>query len=171
MKWVDREFDFDFPVTESAGLIERLRNTPEELDRLVSSLPRELLVRKDGDNWSIQENAGHLLSTESLFLGRLDDYRANSNVLRPAEMTNRRTVEARYNESDISDVLADFRRRREELVRRLEELDPGDFEKSAMHPRLGRQMRVCDMIYFQAEHDHHHLSRIRELISQFGKRS
>lgn len=171
MKWVNREFDFEFSVTESSELIERLRSTPDELEALVSSLPRELLVRRDGDKWSIQENAGHLLSAESLFIGRLDDYRANLETLRPADMTNRRTVEACHNESDIRDILIEFRRQRQELIKSLEEFKPDGFSKSAMHPRLGKRMRVCDMMYFQAEHDHHHLSRMRELIKRFGTRS
>ncbi|UCF79568.1 MAG: DinB family protein [Candidatus Eiseniibacteriota bacterium] len=171
MKWVDREFNFDLPVTESSRLIERLRSTPDELEALVLSLPWELLIRRDGNAWSIQENAGHLLSIESLFRGRLDDYRANLETLRPADMTNRRTVEACHNESDIRDILVEFRRQREELLRCLEEFGPDGFAKSAMHPRLGKRMRVCDMMYFQAEHDRHHLSRIRNLMRQFGARS
>jgi hypothetical protein len=168
MKWVDRQFDFQFSVAESPGLIERLRSTPDELEALVSSLPREVLSRRDGSTWSIQENAGHLLIAESLFLGRLDDYGSDSETLRPADMTNRRTYDAKHNESDISYILAGFRRQRGELVKRLEELEPDGFAKSAIHPRLQKQMRVCDMMYFQAEHDRHHLVRIRELIKRFG---
>jgi uncharacterized damage-inducible protein DinB len=168
MKWIDRRFDFQFPVAESSRLLERLRNAPDELDALLSTLPRETLVARDGDTWSIQENAGHLASAESLFLGRLDDYAAGLETLRPADMSNQKTTAARHNESDIGSILAVFRQKRNELVRRLEALEPGGFGKSAMHPRLGQPMRICDMMYFQAEHDSHHLARIKELIERFG---
>lgn len=165
-KWIDRKFDFDFPVTESARLLDRLRRAPDELQALVSPLPQPTLVARDGDTWTIQENAGHLADTELLFLGRLDDFAAGCETLRPADMSNRNTFSARHNDRDIASILAEFRRRRNELMMRLEELAPGDFGKSAMHPRLGKQMRICDMVYFQAEHDSHHLARIRELAGQ-----
>ena len=81
-------------------------------------------------------------------------------------MSNRNTFSARHNDRDIESILAEFRRLRSELVTRLEKLEPGDFARSAMHPRLGKPMRICDMMYFQAEHDDHHLSRIRELAGE-----
>jgi hypothetical protein len=33
----------------------------------------------------------------------------------------------------------------------------------ALHPRLKVNMRLVDMLYFQAEHDDYHLTRISEL--------
>lgn len=36
---------------------------------------------------------------------------------------------------------------------------------SALHPRLKTPMRVIDLAYFVAEHDDHHLSRVRELLT------
>jgi uncharacterized damage-inducible protein DinB len=166
VKWVDRTFDFRFAAEETARLLERLRNAPDELAALVSNLPREVLVGRDADTWTIQENAGHLLDLESLFLGRLDDYAAGRETLRPADMSNRKTHDARHNEDDINSIVSEFSRRRRELVKRLEALDPKELGKSAAHPRLGVPMRICDMMYFQAEHDSHHIARIRELIGR-----
>lgn len=168
-KWVGRSFDFDFPVTESGKLLERLRSAPDRLEALVSKLPRRVLVHREGEGWTIQENAGHLADVETLFLGRLDDYAAGLETLRPADMTNRRTSEARHDEKDIRSILVEFRRRRSELVKRLESLAPGDFGKVALHPRLERPMRICDMMYFQAEHDRHHMTRIEELIAEVSE--
>ena len=54
--------------------LEFLCATPAKVAALVQSLPKEVLIRREADSWSIQENAGHLLTTEALFLGRLDDY-------------------------------------------------------------------------------------------------
>jgi hypothetical protein len=36
--------------------------------------------------------------------------------------------------------------------------------RTAVHPRLQMPMRLVDWAYFVAEHDDHHLARIRELI-------
>jgi|GEM_PF-4393916 len=38
------------------------------------------------------------------------------------------------------------------------------FIHTALHPRLKTPMRIVDLAYFVAEHDDHHLSRIRELV-------
>ncbi len=161
--WIERTFDFDFPVELRHELLERLRGTPARIEELVRALPLEILTRRDGNPWSIQENVGHLLNVEELWNGRLDDYDRGEETLRAADMSNRRTHEARHNEKPIASILGAFRRERMKLVRRLEELEPGRFGQTAVHPRLGRPMRIVDMMYFVAEHDDYHLARITEL--------
>lgn len=74
IKWTDRRFDFTFPVALYPEMIERLRGTPARLEDRISSLPAESLRRRDGERWSIQENAGHLLDLESLVMERLNQY-------------------------------------------------------------------------------------------------
>ncbi|PYS76811.1 MAG: hypothetical protein DMF66_12645 [Acidobacteria bacterium] len=59
---------------------------------------------------------------------------------------------------------------------RLEALSEAAVAASALHPRLGKQMRVIDMALFVAEHDDHHLATITELgrnftIADFGLRN
>ena len=49
----------------------------------------------------------------------------------------------------------------------LQELDPltlEDAARTALHPRLQKQMRLVDMCYFSAEHDDHHLAMMRALL-------
>lgn len=167
VKWVERQFDFSFPASVYPELIERLKGTPSRLEKIVRSLPREVLVRREGEKWSIQENAGHLLDVESPFVGRLDDFESGANTLRPAEMTGRKTTEAHHNEADLSELVRRFRVGREAFVARLDALESEAFGASAIHPRLRKPMRLCDMLYFEAEHDDHHLARIEELIERF----
>lgn len=66
LKWGQRTFHFTFPVEVYPEMIERLRGTPARLEDRVSSVAPQLLTQRDGDRWSIQENAGHLLDLESL---------------------------------------------------------------------------------------------------------
>ena len=79
-------------------------------------------------------------------------------------MTNRRTKEAGYNDVAAVTILEFLRARRTDLVKRLEELSEEQIARTALHPRLQVPMRVVDWAYFIAEHDDHHLARIRELI-------
>lgn len=162
--WLDKKFEFDFPVTQYVVYLQFLRETPAKIEKLIQGLSSEELIRKNKGSWSIQENVGHFLTAESLFLGRLDDYANNASVLRPARFEDNPTDKANFNASDIKGILNEFRNERAVYTRRLDALDLEDFEKAIMHPRLNKPMRLCDMLYFHAKHDQHHLSRINELI-------
>lgn len=164
IRWVDKTFDFGFPVQAAPLLLERLRGTPARLEDRIRSLPREELIRRDGATWSIQEHAGHLVDVETLFAGRLDDYDAGAARLRPADVSGRRTNLADHNQRELSTILAEFRAARGGLVTRLEGLDEAGFARTAIHPRLDRPMRVCDMMLFESEHDDYHLVLITGLL-------
>src|ERR671910_23204 len=97
IKWTDRRFDFTFPAGLYPEMIERLRGTPARLEERIGSLPAEVLQPRDGERWSIQENAGHLLDLESLVTERLDQYLAGVTELHAADMSNRKTYEAGHN--------------------------------------------------------------------------
>ena len=168
-RWVERSFRFDVSVELFPTVLERVRGTPARIEEKVRQLPRELLTRRDGDKWSIQEHIGHLLDLDALHLGRLDDYLAGAEVLRPADITNRATTEANYNQRDTVTVTRDFRDARRHFVGRLEAWDPARLEQSAIHPRLKQPMRLLDMVYFVAEHDDHHLARMTELVRKFAR--
>jgi uncharacterized damage-inducible protein DinB len=168
MPWIDRRFKFDTPVTLFPALLERLRGTPARAEERVRGIAPATLTRRDGETWSIQENLGHLLAVEALWRGRLDDFDARLAALRPADMENRRTKAADYNQQDLGEILADFRASRLRLVDRLGQLDERGVERAAHHPRLNQPMRVLDMVVFAAEHDDHHLARISELLRAFA---
>ena len=167
-KWVDRKFDFDFPVSLGPELLERLRGAPARVAERVESLPEELLKSRDGERWSIQEYVGHLMDVEELFLGRLDDYDSGLPELRAAEMTGRKTFDANHNDANIRDILFGLREERGKLVSRLDALNEAGFARVAHHPRLNVPMRVCDMMLFEATHDDYHMVDITELIRKFG---
>ena len=168
LKWTDRTFQFTFPVEIYPEMIERVRGTPVRLEDRVQSLAPEILTTRDGERWSIQENAGHLLDLESLFSRRLDEYVAGSAALHAADMSNRKTYEADHNQVSMPTILTDFRAQRTALAERLDNLDSQTFAAVAHHPRLNVPMRLVDMLFFQSEHDDFHLARISELIRLFA---
>jgi hypothetical protein len=168
LPWFERRFNFDFPVTVYPDVIERIRGTPARVEDRLKNLRHETLTRQDGDTWSILENVGHLLDLEPLDAGRLEDYANGLAVLRTADLTNRRTHEAKHNDTPPATVLARFRAGREELVKRLESFGEADFARTAVHPRLNVPMRLVDWLTFVACHDDYHLARVAELIRLFG---
>ncbi|MFO7447566.1 MAG: hypothetical protein R6W90_14440 [Ignavibacteriaceae bacterium] len=91
IKWFERKFNYDFPVQMFPVIIERLRGTPARLEEILNSLPKEILTKKEGDEWSIQEQAGHLLDLDELHAGRFEDYKNGLPQLRAADLQNRKT--------------------------------------------------------------------------------
>jgi hypothetical protein len=81
-----------------------------------------------------------------------------------ADLSNRKTHEARHTDRRIEEILAEFREERSRLLDRVARLDPAIFARSIPHPRLKTPMRLVDHLYFVAEHDDHHLARIWELV-------
>ncbi len=168
IRWFEREFSFDLPVWMYPNIVERLRGTPARLEDRLGALPREILTRRDGNSWSLQEHAGHLLDLEALEISRLADYEAGREVLTPADVENRKTHEANHNSRSLESILAAFRSERMEFVGRLDKFDEAFILKSALHPRLKTRMRVMDLAFFKAEHDDHHLAAMTELIRKFA---
>lgn len=164
--WFERKFRFEFPVEQLPNLCVRLRGTPARLEDTLHSADRDVLVKRVDGKWSAQENAGHLLDLEPLWLARLRDYTSASEQLTVADLSNRKTSRAKHNSKRLEQILVSFRAARMRLLKRVDALDPALFEAPAiLHPRLKQPMRLIDHLYFVAEHDDHHLARIWELIS------
>jgi uncharacterized damage-inducible protein DinB len=163
-RWFERRFDFSFPAELYPNICVRLCGTPARLEELVRPARRDALIRKDGEKWSAQETIGHLLDLEPLWLARVEDFIAGTTDLTAADLSNRKTHEARHNEREMGDLLGDFRAARSTLLQRVSELDPAMFGSTALHPRLKTPMRLVDHLFFVAEHDDHHLAQIWNLL-------
>jgi hypothetical protein len=104
-EWIKRQFSFELPLGMYGNVVERVRGTPARLEDLTRGLSREILTRRDGNKWSMQEQAGHLLDLEPLGMTRLDDFEAGRDPLTAADMTNRKTHEANHNANTIENIL------------------------------------------------------------------
>jgi uncharacterized damage-inducible protein DinB len=163
--WFERKFEFTFPAEQHPNLCARLRGTPARLEEIVRSAARDVLTKKPGESkWSAQENTGHLLDLEPLWMARVGDYLTGVSQLTVADLSNRKTDEAQHNQRPIEEILAQFRSARLRLVSRAENVDLTIFARAIPHPRLKTPMRLVDHLYFVAEHDDHHLAHIWELI-------
>ena len=65
-KWVERKFNFDFPVGMFPVVLERLRGTAARLEKMTSSLSETEAEQKPDNKWSIKEHIGHLSDLEKL---------------------------------------------------------------------------------------------------------
>lgn len=162
-RWISRKFPYAPPAGEYPMIVERLRGTPVRFEERLRQVPDDMITRRIGDVWSIQENVGHLGDLEPLWMTRLEELLSGNEELVAADMTNRTTYDAQHNDAAISNLLERFRAAREAFLDRLDSLDNGDIVRTALHPRLQQPMRTVDLCLFVAEHDDHHLARITNL--------
>jgi uncharacterized damage-inducible protein DinB len=163
-KWFEKEFNLKLPEWMFPNLVERLRGTPARVKDRADLIPVNILTRRFENEWSIQENIGHLLDLETLWAGRLDDFESGKEVLRSADLENKKTHGADHNKSAISDILFMFREARYDFVRRIESYDEELILRTCLHPRLNRPMNMLDLMFFIAEHDDHHLAMITRIL-------
>jgi hypothetical protein len=167
-KWFDKKFQFDLTPDKYSSLLEKLAETPHTISRLVYSLDEAVLIKGVENRWSIKENVGHLIDLEEIHDGRIDDFIAGKEILRPADLNNQKTNEANHNGKNINDLTKQFKNVREIFVKRMKSLDVKILSSSSIHPRLKQPMRPIDMAQFVLEHDEHHIQTIRELIRQLS---
>ena len=158
--WFDRNFP---PITDNGllpGILERLEGTPARLRVLVDrSTPR---VPESG--WSAAKELGHLSDLEPLWLARVQDLLQGRAELTAWDPTNRATTEADHDRHPLPALIDRFAAARATLVAALRGAAVADLEHVARHPRLGTPMRLVDLAFFVAEHDDHHMVRLRELL-------
>jgi uncharacterized damage-inducible protein DinB len=158
--WFERKFEFNFSAELFPTLCVRLLGTPPRLEEMLRSRPRDLLIARREEKWSIQEQVGHLLDLESLWSARLADFLEGKPQLSVADLQNRKTHEANHNARPLNDILEEFRTARTAFADRLDALDHTGIAHTLSHPRLQQPMRLVDHLYFVAEHDDHHLAKI-----------
>ncbi|HKR56196.1 MAG TPA: DinB family protein [Gemmatimonadales bacterium] len=165
--WFERKFDFTFPVEQYPTVCVRLWGTPARLEEMLRTVMTDpdVLVATQQDKWSVQEQAGHLLDLEPLWMARVDDFLMGRDTLAAADPGNRKTHDAGHNARPMAEILTGFRTARLRLVQRLGTLASDAFARTSLHPRLKQPMRLVDHLHFVAEHDDHHLATIWELIA------
>jgi len=166
-KWFDKKFQFELSQDDYELILSKLNGNPQKISKLVSSLPVAVLTKKIDNGWSIQENVGHLIDLEELHSGRIDDFIAGKENLRPADLNNRKTDIANHNNKNIGELLKKLKSVRDDFINRMKNLDAEILKRSSIHPRLNQSMRPIDMAQFVLEHDEHHIETIKELIKKF----
>ncbi|PSL43880.1 DinB family protein [Chitinophaga niastensis] len=168
LKWADFQFHFGFRKEYFPFFIERLHATAARLEEMTVLIQEEMLEEKEPGHWSVKENIGHLIDIESLHEGRVEDLLQGYD-LRAADMQNKKTTEAHYNQFPIGELLHHFREVRGAYIQKLLSIDPDLLDKKGLHPRLQQQVSLVDLLYFVGEHDNYHLTVIAQLIARYNK--
>jgi uncharacterized damage-inducible protein DinB len=163
--WAQRRFSFGQPEWMLADFVERLRGLVPGLRALLEGLDEEAARRRPGGTWSIAQNAGHLADVEDLWQERLDE--GGRATYTPADPARFRSAAERHVGRPLAAIVAELEQRRRRLVVDLATASRELQAASAFHERLGTPLRLVDCAQFYAEHDDHHLLRIRALRTEF----
>jgi hypothetical protein len=156
--WTERKFEFDFPVGMFPVFVERLRGAPIRLEAMLRNAAAETLNQRTGDKWTIIEQVNHLGNSEKIWLGRVHD------ILARKEIFERRTLKTDIQSEHTEILLRNFSAARDKLIKLVENMDEQTVTLTINHPRLQRPIRLMDSLFSTAEHDDHHLAKIRELL-------
>jgi uncharacterized damage-inducible protein DinB len=146
-----------------ADFIERLCGALPRVDALVVGVDDSRAQLQLEGKWSIAQNIGHLSDVEELWQERLEDLKKGRKSYTPAVGSRFQELAKRHQERSVAETLREFKARRFRLVEALAHASPKLQEASAFHERLQVPMRLVDCAQFYAEHDDHHLIRIRKL--------
>lgn len=161
--WAQRRFAFVHPPWMLADFTERLRGLLPRLGPLLMGIPEDAAHERIDGKWSIAQNVGHLSDVEELWQERLEDLRQGRAVYQAALPARFQSAANRHQERSLEAITRELGERRSRLVDALANAPPSLQEASAFHERLQVPMRLVDCAQFYAEHDDHHLLRVRAL--------
>jgi uncharacterized damage-inducible protein DinB len=167
--WAQRKFSFVHPPWMLADFVERLRGAVPRLEALLVGLDDSSARLQLEGKWSIAQNIGHLSDVEELWQERLEDLRQGRKTYVPAVPSRFQELAKRHQERPVAETVREFESRRTRLVDALAHASPELQLASAFHERLQVPMRLVDCAQFYAEHDDHHLMRIRALRRMLSK--
>jgi len=162
--WIERKFEFNFPVGLFPVIVERLRGTLPRIQAMIKNQKHDTLNSNIDGKWSLKEQMGHLYDLEELWFGRVEDFLNGEQTLRAADMSNTKTHQAGHAKKSIEELLTQFSAARNKLLEKVQNMDTATASLTALHPRLQVPMRLVDSLFFIAEHDDHHLAKMRELL-------
>lgn len=162
-KWFERKFDFNMGAGQYSAIYGQLNGAPDRLSAAVYGLAEVVLDRQPQGGWSIKEHVGHLSLMEPIWRARFGDINEGRPYLTMADLSNRATTEAGFNQFALDILLDRFLAERKMTIVLLDTLNMGDKSRTSLHPRLQQPMRMIDHAYFVAEHDDHHIERIHEI--------
>ena len=160
--WAERKFEFNCPVGIFPVVLERLRGTAPRLEAMLENRTEAQLNRKAGDQWSITEQVAHLCEAENVWHRRVEDFLSGQQVLQALGITEDDKVNDKA--KPINELLETFSESRNKLLDKVKDMDETTVTLSLIHPRFNKHMKLVDQLFVIAEHDDHHLAKIRELL-------
>jgi uncharacterized damage-inducible protein DinB len=152
------------PDLKVARLLDQLARAPSFVIDLVNEVPSDRLKRRPiPSKWSAHEHACHLAGVQPLFMDRLDlMLRETSPVIRPYNPADDDAEDALL-AVDLAEAMSRYQSERADMVKRLHDLTPSEWDISASHPEY-TSYSIFTMFRHLALHDLYHAYRIEERL-------
>ncbi len=133
--WIQRTFQFNFPIGLFPVIYSRLEGTVLRVEKLTENAD-EKTCSTSLNGWSIKQHIGHLTDLEELWWQRLMDFEQNRPVLTAADMSNKKTEMADHNIKPLQNILTDFSNERKRVLEIIYSFGEETLGKTGLHPRL-----------------------------------
>jgi hypothetical protein len=152
---------------ECKAHLDAAEKSPKQVAAAVSGLPEKILRFKPSvEKWCILEVLGHLADIEIVYGHRIRQILADKKpVIAPMDQ-NDWARNLGYIETLAPEMVALYGLNRHANLRLLRRMKPGDLEKSAYHPELGRALTLAEMVERLDSHGANHLKQIEGLKKQ-----
>lgn len=151
---------------DTQTLIASLEAAPGIIIGLVREVPRQNLKRRPAPNkWSAHEHACHISSGRghALFLSRLELMLSDPHPQIKSMQPSPEEEAGSYLDVDLDEALSQYVRERAQTVKRLRELSPEDWQRTAEHEAFSHYS-VHIMFRHMLIHEMFHAYRIDELM-------
>jgi hypothetical protein len=152
---------------ECKAHLDAAEKSPKQVAAAVSGLPEKILRFKPSpEKWCVLEVLGHLADIEIVYGYRIRQILADKKpVIAPMDQ-NDWARNLGYMETLAPEMVALYGLNRHANLRLLRRMKPGDLEKSAYHPELGRGITLAEMVERLDSHGANHLKQIEGLKKQ-----
>jgi hypothetical protein len=151
-------------MDSASAVVDALERAPNVVVPLVREVPDTVLKRRPkSGKWSAHEHACHLAVVHGLFFQRLETILTSPEPVITPYDPGTQDPEAALLRLDLNASLDSFVRDRVRLVKRLRELSPEDWRRTAEHAEYSHYS-VLIMFRHLALHDFFHAYRIEELL-------
>ncbi len=151
-------------MNDTTTLIASLENAPGIVLSLIREVPPRYLKRRPSPaKWSAHEHACHLSTADTPFLARLDLMLTNPAPYIRTMLPSSEEEAGALLSVDLDEALDQYLKERAGLVKRLKELSPEDWQRTAEHEEYSHYS-VWIMFRHLFTHEMLHAYRIEELL-------
>lgn len=144
-----------------------MTNTIAILEHLLTRVTdEELRTLRDGpDGWTTLEIICHLRDFNDIFFARARMILEQDNPALPGYDHEAMVIERRYNQQDVTAIMADFKEKRAVFADFFRALEPEEWGRAGIHPERG-PFTLTNAVMQAGLHDVEHLEQITRVLSQ-----
>lgn len=152
---------------EPLDVLERLRQTPDEVEKLLEGLPEPVLSQQAQDGgWSIRNVLSHLRDAQGVLSFRVDLFLKEEHPILESKAVFTWATQEEDRPPSTHEIFETYRVSRVETIRKLENLPLAHWWRSGEHQEFGTVTLRQQASYFAA-HELTHFPQIEVLRRQF----